>query len=74
MQTNSKPGWWREPMMWLVVGGPLVVVVAGLMTVWIAVRSADEVLPKQQMSAQTAQELPAMQGRNHAAAPDKALK
>ena len=74
MQTKSKGGWWREPMMWLVVGGPLVVVFAGLTTVWIAVKSADEVLPQQQVRALSAQELPAMQGRNHAAAPDKALK
>ena len=74
MQTKSKGGWWREPMMWLVVGGPLVVVFAGLTTVWIAVKSADEVLPQQQVRALPAQELPAMQGRKHAAAPDEALK
>jgi uncharacterized protein len=60
-------------MMWLVVGGPAVVVVAALMTVWIAVRSADVVLPREQVQAKNATELPAVQGRNHVAAPDKAL-
>lgn len=74
MSIRSQTGWWREPMMWLVVGGPLLVVIAGLTTVWIAMKSADEVLPHQQVKAQSAQELPAMQGRNHAAAPEKALK
>lgn len=60
--------------MWLVVGGPLVVVVAGLTTVWIALRSADTVLPRHEVQATTAAELPAMNGRNHVADPNKALK
>lgn len=74
MRSDSPKAWWHEPMMWLVVGGPLVVVFAGLATVWIAVKSADEVLPRQLVQVQSAQELPAIQGRNHAAAPEKALK
>lgn len=73
MSIQPKP-WWKEPLMWLVIGGPLVVVVAGLSTVWIAMRSADTVLPRHQMQAQSTQELPAMQGRNHVADPSKALK
>lgn len=39
--------WYHEPMMWLVVGGPLVVVVAALITVFIAMKHADPVLPRQ---------------------------
>ncbi len=54
--------WWREPMMWLVVGGPATVVVAGIATAVIAVRYADPVLDTR--AAPTA-----MQGRNHAATP-----
>lgn len=54
--------WWREPMMWLVVGGPAVVVVAGITTAVIAIRNADPVLDTR--AAPTA-----IQGRNHAAAP-----
>ncbi|MCO5122974.1 MAG: hypothetical protein M9915_04430 [Rhizobacter sp.] len=59
--------WWQHRMMWLVVGGPLVVVVAAIATAVIAIRGADEVLtvpPEPQRSA-----LPAMQGRNHAVTP-----
>lgn len=35
MNSNNKV-WWAEPMMWLVLGLPTVVVVAGLMTFWLA--------------------------------------
>lgn len=73
MALTSK-SWWREPMMWLVVGGPSVVVVAGLLTVWIAVRGADTVLPREHTQAKSAAELPAKDGRNHVADPNKALK
>lgn len=77
--------WYREPMMWLVVGGPLVVVVASLITVWIAVRNADAVLPREAAPARVAQPLdalsaqerlqaekavlPAGQARNHVVSP-----
>lgn len=60
--TDSYRAWWREPMMWLVVGGPLTVVVAGVVTAVIAVRGADPVLD-------TRAGQPAVQGRNHAATP-----
>ena len=76
--------WYREPMMWLVVGGPLVVV-ASLITVWIAVRNADTVLPREAAPARVAQPLdalsaqerlqvekavlPAGQARNHVVSP-----
>jgi hypothetical protein len=68
--TPSK-AWWREPMMWLVVGGPLVVVVAGLATVGIAVKHPDPVLPRDAMSAPVfggvdgAKDLPADLARKH---------
>ena len=64
--------WWRVGMVWLVIGGPLVVVVAGLITAAIAVDGAEEVLTRPvatEMKAQDAPTLPAMQGRNHAATP-----
>lgn len=76
--------WWRVPHMWLVVGGPLTVVVAGLITVFIAVNHADPVLDKtvferdraaaQALNGQAQadaliQTQPAHQARNHAASP-----
>lgn len=36
--------WWREPMMWLVVGGPAAVVVAGVATIVLAVSRPDPVV------------------------------
>jgi hypothetical protein len=58
--------WWRYKMMWLVVGGPLIVVVAAIVTAVIATRGADPVLDTR---ATRAEEVPAIQGRNHAATP-----
>ena len=63
--------WWRVGMVWLVVGGPLVVVVAALTTAVIAVRGADVVLTETQSSRDVPQaptaKTPALQARNHAA-------
>lgn len=54
--------WWRVKMMWLVLGGPAAVVVAGVATMVIAVRGADTVVTSPQQQ-------PAVQARNHAATP-----
>jgi len=58
-------------MVWLVVGGPLAVVVASLVTVTIAYVGAEEVLtqPTKQISTDDSARMPAMQGRNHVATP-----
>ena len=58
---RSQQRWWLEPMMWLVLAGPAAVVVAGVITTVIAVRSPDPVL------ATDAAQTPAVQARNHAA-------
>jgi uncharacterized protein len=63
------PPWWRVGMVWLVVGGPLAVVVASLITVAIAVAGAEEVLTRPAFRLGAAHLLPAVQGRNHAATP-----
>jgi hypothetical protein len=80
----SAVAWWRVPHMWMVVGGPLAVVVASLITAFIAVRHADPVLDKAvferdreaalvlngQARADALIKLqPAHQARNHAASP-----
>ena len=56
--------WWRVPMVWLVLSGPAVVVVAGVVTAWIAISGADTVLTA---DADRFEERPALQGRNHSA-------
>jgi uncharacterized protein len=67
MSERTVPGpWWREPMLWLVVGGPAAVVVAGIATAVIAMHGADPVLKAD------ATKPPAVQARNHAATPQKA--
>jgi hypothetical protein len=58
----SRP-WWREPMMWLVLGGPAAVVVASIATAAIAMHSPDPVI-----KADT-EKTPAVQARNHAVTP-----
>lgn len=60
--------WWRYPIVWLVVGGPLVVVVASLYTVGVAVRNVDPVLNQEIKVPSDAalKDTPAMQARNHA--------
>lgn len=76
--------WWHVGPMWLVVGGPLAVVVAAIATAVIAVHGADPVIDKGEYEAtlQQARALqgaereaaliklqPAHQARNHAASP-----
>ncbi len=60
--------WWRLPIVWMVIGGPVLVVVASFVTLTLAIRHPDPVL---ETRASTAAEQPAVQGRNHAATPDR---
>ena len=58
--------WWRVGPMWLVLGGPALVVVAGFATLAIAIRWGD--VPLQKVSAEAAEAMtPATQARNHVA-------
>ena len=60
--------WWRVPMVWLVIGGPALVVAASIATLVVAVRGRD--LPLSESAAPQAETMtPATQARNHAAAP-----
>ncbi len=69
-QTGQAAAWWRLPMVWLVIGGPAVVVVAAIGTAVIAFKGADPVVTEH--SSVTAgvrpSELPALQARNQGAA------
>jgi uncharacterized protein len=84
-QKSPAVPWWRVPHMWLVVGGPALVVVAGIVTAIIATNGADPVLNKEDferdLKAATSHldgkaktdaligMQPAGQARNHAASP-----
>ncbi len=54
--------WWRHGMVWLVIGGPAAVVVAGFATLAIAIAYPDPVLSTTRADAAHA---PAVQARNH---------
>jgi len=59
--------WWRVPTVWLVIGGPAVVVAASIATLVIAVRGGDVPL-RTTVATQAETMTPATQARNHAAA------
>jgi hypothetical protein len=78
---DDRPGkpWWKYGHVWLVISGPAVVVVAALVTAWIAASNPDPVLAQdyyrrppvevQKSAAADRALMPALQGRNHAATP-----
>lgn len=61
--------WWRVRMLWLVIGGPLAVVVASFATLALALRFPDPVLAPEVVASPA--ETPAVQARNHAATPQR---
>jgi uncharacterized protein len=73
--------WWKHGHVWLLVAGPAAVVVAGVVTAWLAVRGADPLVAEdyyrrgieinKQLAAERAR-MPAAQARNHAATPTAA--
>lgn len=70
--SNGQPStpatpWWRVPFVWLVIGGPLVVVLAGFATLAIAIAHPDPVIAAP--ATGRAADMPAVQARNHAATP-----
>ena len=68
VEANAALPWWRYPMVWLVLGGPAVVVVASLVTLVIAVRFGDPPLQGEERAEGKAM-TPATSARNHAGAP-----
>ena len=63
----DNPPCWKLPIVWMVIAGPALVVVASLFTVGIAVRHVDPVLDTSATKAGAIKDMPAMQGRNKAA-------
>ena len=73
-QLDTKP-WWRYGYVWLVIGGPLVVVIASFITLYLAITRPDAVIDdyyrkgmeiNKTLSAERDGMAPAMQARNHA--------
>jgi hypothetical protein len=73
--------WWKHGHVWLLIAGPATVVLAGIATIAIAVQRPDPVVEadyyrrgieiNKTLAAEKAN-LPALQGRNHAATPGAA--
>ena len=69
--------WWRFGYVWLVLSGPAIVVVAGFVTLYLAMSGADPVIDKnyyqkgieinRTLTDKPESLAPAMQARNHAA-------
>ena len=62
---EASPAWWQVGMVWLVLSGPLLVVVASFATLALALAYPDPVL--QSPAPLSASQQPAVQARNHAA-------
>ncbi len=82
MTTPSIPSvqpWWRYGHVWLIISGPLLVVIAGFVTAYIAIRHPDPVIAEdyyrqgleinQTLKDPSRSMAPAHQARNHAATP-----
>jgi uncharacterized protein len=71
--------WWKFGHVWLVIAGPAIVIVAGFVTLWLAMSRPDPVVAEDyyQRGIDINKTLehpekslaPAMKGRNHAATP-----
>jgi uncharacterized protein len=80
-EDRSREGapWWKHGHVWLLIAGPVAVILAGVATAVIAVRSADPVVEadyyrrgieiNKTLAARDKALLPAVQARNHAATP-----
>lgn len=66
---NDQQPWWRERFMWMVVGGPLIVVMASFVTLALAIMNPDPVIKTTVEPGQP--DTPAVQARNHAATPTR---
>jgi len=76
---KSTQPWWKNGFVWLIIAGPAIVVVAGFVTLYLAISRPNEVVNEATFrpSQQTDQSIearrkessfaPALLGRNHAA-------
>lgn len=74
-QTNAKP-WWNFGYAWLIISGPLMVVIASIVTAYLAIDTPDPAIEdyyrkgieiNKTLDAKRDALAPAVQARNHAA-------
>jgi hypothetical protein len=79
-QTPDTKPWWQFGHVWLIIAGPAAVVVAGFVTLFIAIRTPDPVIAedyykrgldinKTLAAEKDLQLAPAMESRNHVVTP-----
>lgn len=75
LNASSVKPWWSFGMVWMIIAGPAVVVVAAFVTLYLAITIPNPVLPTEALNPRHAMEnqgkleaamAPAMQARNHA--------
>ncbi len=77
LAAEADKSWWRHPLLWMVIGGPAVVMIASFVTFWLAWRSPDALVSPDyyregveiNRTLAAKKNLPAMSGRNHAMTP-----
>ncbi|HNV89263.1 MAG TPA: FixH family protein [Methylotenera sp.] len=76
MNENDTKFWWQYGYVWLIIAGPLLVVIAGFITLYLAIRTPDPVIDdyyrkgieiNKTLNAERDSLAPAGQARNHAA-------
>ena len=76
--TQAQPAWWSFGHVWLVIAGPLLVVVASFVSAFVAFQGNDTALQDDPAAIRAAHNMqlnkdrgmaPAMQARNHAVTP-----
>lgn len=75
--TDQAKPWWKYGHVWMVLGGPLIVIVASMFTLYLAVSRPDPVTDanyyqkglelNKTLGGSPSSAAPAMQARNHAA-------
>ena len=80
---NPSAAWWRFGHVWLVIAGPLLVVVASFASAFVAFQGDDTALIDDPAAIRAAHDMqlkkdrsmvPAIQARNHASTPEAANK
>ena len=76
---ETPPPWWKFGHVWLILAGPIVVIVAGIATFWLAVRNPETMVAEdyyrqgieinKTLVAPEKSLAPALKARNHAATP-----
>lgn len=76
MEVEDMKPWWDYGYVWLIISGPLAVIIASFITLVLAINSSDPVIDdyyrkgieiNKTLDAPRDDMVPALQGRNHAA-------